>query len=253
MDVTDFPATRALNVDLIVLPEVESTNSFLREHPGHPDRVTVVVTDNQTAGRGRQGRVWSAPPASGLALSVRVPRAADTAWVAAFPLLVGGVVCDVIGQETGIVASLKWPNDVLVGGKKVSGILCEADDGSVIAGVGVNITYPEDALPTPQSTSLHLHAEVGQGMADRLVRGMVSGIIEAVEKARAGHLPQLLDDITGKLATIGQQVTVDFPDGSRREGTATGIGHDGSLELVWADGTSGVVVAGDVWHVTPTA
>ena len=255
MDVADFPGTRALDIDLTVLAEVDSTNSYLHEHPGHPERVTVVVTDNQTAGRGRQGRVWSAPPGSGLALSVRVPLGGNASWVPAFPLLVGGVVCDAIGQETGIVASLKWPNDVLVGGKKVSGILCETHDGSLIAGVGVNISYPEDALPTAQSTSLHLHTDVGNtvAVADRLVRGIVAGIIDAVGKAQAGQLPQLLDSITDKLVTIGQQVTVDFPDGSHRQGTATGIGDDGSLQLRWSDGTSGVVVAGDVWHVTPTA
>ena len=253
MDITDFLATRALDIDLTVLPEVASTNSYLHEHPGHPERVSVVVTDNQTAGRGRQGRVWSVLPGSGLALSVKIPLGADTAWATAFPLLVGGVVCDVIGHETGVVASLKWPNDVLVGGKKVSGILCETHDGSLIAGVGVNIAYPEDALPTAQATSLHLHTDVDNTVADRLVRGMVAGIIEAVEKAQAGHLPELLENITHKLVTIGQHVRVDFPDGSRREGTATGIGPDGSLQLRWTDGTNGVVVAGDVWHVTPTA
>lgn len=253
MDVTDFPATRALDIDLTVLAEVDSTNTYLSDHPGDPERVAVVVTDNQTAGRGRQGRVWSVPPGSGLAVSVRVPTGGDTAWLAAFPLLVGGVVCDVIGQETGVVASLKWPNDVLIGGKKVSGILCETQGGGIIAGVGMNLTYPEDALPTPHSTSLHLHTDVDHTVPDRLVRGMVAGIMGAVEKARGGRLSELLDDVTGKLATIGQHVAVDFPDGSRRQGTATGIAQDGSLQLLWADGTRGVVVAGDVWHVTPTA
>ena len=196
--------------------------------------------------------MWSAPPGSGLALSVKVPLGADTEWVPAFPLLVGVVVCGVIGQETGVVASLKWPNDVLVGGKKVSGILCETHNGGLIAGVGVNINYPADALPTPQSTSLHMHATVDDTVADRLVRGIVTGIIHAVEKARGGHLRELLEAVTHTLATIGQQVTVDFPDGSHRQGIATGIGDDGALQLVWADGTQGVVVAGDVWHVTPT-
>ena len=253
MDVTDLPGTRALDIDLTVLPEVASTNSYLHEHPGHPERVTVVVTDNQTAGRGRQGRVWNAPPGCGLALSVRVPLGGDGPWVPAFPLLVGGVVGDVIGKETGIVASLKWPNDVLIGGKKVAGILCETHDGSLIAGVGVNITYPEDALPTAQSTSLHLHTDVDNTVADRLVRGIVVGVIDAVEKARGGHVRKLLENITHKLVTIGQHVRVDFPDGSHRQGIATGIGPDGSLQLRWTDGTNGVVVAGDVWHVTPTA
>ena len=251
MDSSDFPRTASLDVDLTVLPDVGSTNTFLRQHSGHPDRVGVVVTDNQTSGRGRQDRVWSLPAGAGLAVSVRLPAVGDATWGGAFPLLVGGVVCDVVGRETGVVASLKWPNDVLVAGKKVSGILCEAHDGGLIAGVGVNLNYPEEDLPTPQATSLHMHTDVDHTLPDRLVHGIVLGLIDAVSKARAGLLPALLGAVSDKLATIGQHVRVDFPDGTRREGTATGMGDDGSLQLLWADGTRGVVVAGDVWHVTP--
>lgn len=251
MDDTDFPKTRQLDLDLTVLREVESTNTYVRDLPGDPGRVAVVVTDNQTSGRGRLGRTWSQPAASGLAISIRFPAPTDTSWQAAFPLLVGAVVCDVVSEETGLLAVMKWPNDILVAGKKVAGVLCESHSGFLIAGIGVNLTYPEEHLPTPQATSLHLHTDLHSMLPDRLVHGIVAGLVDAVSKANRGHLPQLIAAVSEKLATIGQQVRVDFPDGSSRRATATGLGDDGSLLVIWSDGTRGIVVAGDVWHVTP--
>ncbi len=251
MDRSDFPRTGSIDCDLTVLIDVDSTNSYLRNHTGDPHRVAVAVTDNQTSGRGRQGRVWSQPAGSGLAMSIRLPDSHNTTWLSAFPLLVGGVVVDVIGRETGLVASVKWPNDVWVSGKKVAGVLCEVTDAGVIAGIGINLRYPEESLPTPQSTSLHLHTEVGQSLPDRLVHGVVTGLIDAVDQLGQGALPTLVRQVAEKTVTIGQSVRVEFPDRSYREGTATGIGRDGSLELLWTDGTTGVVIAGDVWHLTP--
>jgi BirA family biotin operon repressor/biotin-[acetyl-CoA-carboxylase] ligase len=248
---SDFPLTGATDCDLRVLADVDSTNSYLRDHPGDVNRVAVVVTDNQTSGRGRQGRVWSQPAGSGLAVSIRLPVTHDTPWLGAFPLVVGGVVADVIGREIGSVASVKWPNDVLVSGKKIAGVLCEISDGGVIAGIGINLRYPEESLPTPQATSFHLHTAVDESLPDRLVHGLVTGLIDVVDQLEQGHLSTLLHQVKEKTVTIGQQVRLDFPDRSHREGTATGIGQDGSLELVWTDGTPGVVIAGDVWHLTP--
>ena len=251
MDASDFPLTQALGVTFAVLEQVESTNAYLLDNPGIPDTVSVAVSDNQTAGRGRQGRVWSQPPGSGIAMSVRLPVDEGTSWLSAFPLLVGGVVADVIGRETGLVASIKWPNDILLAGKKVSGILCETTDAALIAGIGLNVRYPEDCLPTPQATSLHLHTEVDDSLIDRLVAGIISGLQDLVMRANRGEVATLLADVARVIVTIGERVRVDFPDGSSREGTATGIGPDGSLQLVWLDGSAGVVVAGDVWHVRP--
>ncbi len=253
MDNSDFPLTSALDCDLTVLAEVESTNKYLADHPGQPHRVTVVVTDNQTAGRGRQGRAWSQPPGSGLAMSVRLPVTAGYAWLGAFPLLVGGVVADVIGQETGLLASVKWPNDILIAGKKVCGILCETSHHGVIAGIGLNLNYPEGELPAPHATSLHLHTDIDQTLPDRLVAGIVIGLRDVVTSANGGNVATLLDAVSQKIVTIGQPVRVDFPDRSSRKGTATGIGSDGSLLLLWEDGSEGVVVAGDVWHLTSLA
>ena len=251
MDDSDFPLTRALDVDLALLEQVESTNAFLHDKPGQPGVVSVALTDNQTSGRGRQGRVWSQPPGSGVAMSVRLPISEGASWLAAFPLLVGGVVAEAIGRETGLVASVKWPNDILIAGKKVSGILCEATNGAVIAGIGMNVRYPESALPTPQATSLHLHTQVDDTLVDRLVAGIITGLRDLVIRADRGEVSTLLATAARIIVTIGEKVRVDFPDGSSREGTATGIGPDGSLQMLWLDGSAGVVVAGDVWHISP--
>jgi BirA family transcriptional regulator, biotin operon repressor / biotin---[acetyl-CoA-carboxylase] ligase len=259
MDWQDFPLTQALPVQLTVYSEVGSTNAYLAAYPGDLSTFRVVVTDNQTAGRGRQGRTWSSPAGSGLAVSIGLPAAslggqgtggASPQWLPLLPLLVGSVLAGAIEEEVSDPVTVKWPNDVLVGVKKVAGILVEQVPGvGVVVGFGVNLRYPEEALPTPHSTSLHLHGASGPGLADRIISSVVGALIELWE---AGNdLPEgSWEAVLARLDTIGRAVRVDFPDGSVVVGRAVGVRQDGALRLEPGDGSPEVtVVAGDVWHL----
>lgn len=259
MDRQDFPLTRALPVDLTVLAEVGSTNAYLASHPGDLTAFRLVVTDNQTTGRGRQGRAWSSPAGSGIAVSVGLPRRPGVlevsgnqgpGWLSLLPLLVGAALAAAIDHEVSDPVTVKWPNDVLVGGKKVAGILVErVPEVGVVVGFGVNTHYPEESLPTPQSTSLHLHGASGPGVADRIISGVVGALIELW--GAGPELPEgVWEAMLARLDTVGRDVRVDFPDGSVVTGRAVGIRHDGALRLEPSDGSPEVaVVAGDVWHL----
>lgn len=130
---------------------------------------TVLIAGHQSSGRGRLARPWVAPPDTSLACSVLVdPRrgTADWGWL---PLLVGMAVSDGIREETGVDARLKWPNDVLVGDRKLSGILCEAvtvgPRATAVLGFGINVTLGADQLPVPTATSTALEGSGSSGTA----------------------------------------------------------------------------------------
>src|SRR5262249_11094582 len=140
-----------------VFERLESTNTFALAHA--PDVAydgLVVLADEQTAGRGQHGRTWSCPGGSGVLMSVLIfPPAALhrpailTAWAAVS-------VCELIDKMTGIEASIKWPNDVLVQNRKVCGILVEQRHGTVV-GIGLNVNQPAahfEAAGLPQAASL---------------------------------------------------------------------------------------------------
>ena len=125
---------------------------------------TVLITDYQSAGRGRQGRTWTAPPGSGIAMSILVrPEGIDPARWTWLSLLAGLAVSDGIRRTADLPAVLKWPNDVLVAERKVCGILSERVDTSLgaacVVGIGINVGLAEDQLPVPTATSLAIAAQ----------------------------------------------------------------------------------------------
>jgi len=249
MDATDFPQTARLECDLVVLASAVSTNDYAIENPGNPERLLVVVTNNQTSGRGRAGRTWQLPAGSGLAISFSLPssRAIQEIPPGVIPLLAGYFVSEAITRFGVSPVGVKWPNDVLVGGKKISGILTEkTSDGQTVVGIGINIDYPEDALPTPHSTSLHLHTPVDHTTPDILLAVLVEGFLQLVAD---GIDEATWQSVTDRMVTIGRKIRVDFPGNKQRFGLAQGVGPDGSLRVMWDDGEGGVVLAGDVWHV----
>ena len=143
----------------VVADETASTNADLlaRAAAGVDIDGVALVAEYQTAGRGRHGRTWSAPPRSQIALSVGVG-AGDVpadAW-GWLPLATGVAVVDALSEVTGIVAGLKWPNDVLVGSGKLAGILAEvaAPTPVIVVGLGLNVTLTADEAPDPAATSL---------------------------------------------------------------------------------------------------
>jgi BirA family biotin operon repressor/biotin-[acetyl-CoA-carboxylase] ligase len=159
--------------ELTVVAETGSTNADLAARAVAEDlgEGVVLTSDHQAAGRGRIGRAWEAPARSGLAVSALLaPREVGTARWSWVPLLTGLAVVDVLHRVCGLPATLKWPNDVLVGEAKVSGILVErveAPSGpALVVGTGLNVSLRADELPVPTATSLVLE---GSATTDREV------------------------------------------------------------------------------------
>jgi len=116
----------------------------------------VAATDEQTEGRGRLGRSWHAPAGSSLLFSIVLEPAVPSSRLPELSLVAGAAVAEAISSETGLETTVKHPNDVLIGGRKVAGILAESADGRVVLGIGINVTQPRGELPTAEATSLTL-------------------------------------------------------------------------------------------------
>lgn len=242
-----------------VLPSAPSTNALLAERAraGRAAAGAVLVAEHQTAGRGRLDRTWVSPPGAALTFSALL--APDRVSVARWPwlpLLVGVAVSEAVRRVTGVEAALKWPNDVLVGERKLAGILIERVETGrgafAVVGVGLNVSLAAEDLPVPTATSLLVE---GAATVDRAA--MLCEILRALEARYLQWQADGGDPATGlhaaylrRCVTIGRTVRVDLPTGAQVLGEAAGIDGDGRLEVRTAHG-SRVLGAGDVVHVRP--
>jgi BirA family transcriptional regulator, biotin operon repressor / biotin---[acetyl-CoA-carboxylase] ligase len=155
-----------------------STQRLLQ--PDDPEGA-IAVADEQSEGRGRLGRSWHAPAGTSVLVSVLLRPRVDSARLPELSLLTGGAVAEAIAEVTGLDPAIKFPNDVLLGGKKVAGILAESSDGRVVLGIGVNANQTAEQLPADaqmEPTSLRL--EHGEEI-DRAA--LLAAILLRVERA----------------------------------------------------------------------
>jgi BirA family biotin operon repressor/biotin-[acetyl-CoA-carboxylase] ligase len=241
--------------DVRVLEATRSTNADVAAaaRQGLPQGL-VVVTQNQTAGRGRLARSWQSAPGAGLAVSVLLrPDSVPASRWPWLPLLAGVAVRAAVSQATGIDARLKWPNDVLVGDRKLAGILLERVDGipapAAVVGIGLNVSMSAQQLPVPGATSLALEG-VAAAPGDLLVAVLQRLGHAYVDWCAVDGDPRagLADDYAAACATLGSSVRVSMPDGSQLSGVACGVDDFGRLQVRTGD-TTVVVGAGDVVHL----
>ena len=245
---SDFPLLRQQLAGLEILAETDSTNDVLKSQALAD--YTAVLTDHQKAGRGRMGRTWVSVPGHGLAFSVLMPGTSPSqqSWL---PLVAGASVVKAMRAQGAVNVELKWPNDVLVEERKISGILCEVrPDGRVIVGIGVNVDYSTGGLPSDEATSLAEFSEVSPQSIDVFLATVVSSLREFVETPVPGVPTMAKGSVEDVLATLGREVSVHDLDGTVWSGVAQGLTDDGHL-LLRESVTSGerVVVASDVRHL----
>jgi len=202
----------------------------------------VAVTEHQTAGRGRAGRQWEDTPGAALLSSVllRPPNASAAPQLS---LVCALAVAESVEATTALEASVKWPNDVLVAGRKVAGILLEGHEGAIVCGIGVNVSQTEETLPRDtRMPPASLHTLTGQ-QHDRAA--LLVALLERLETRydawlEAG-LASLLPALERRNALRGREVHV-----GDEAGTAGRIAEDGRLTLTRPDGTIVLVASGEV-------
>ncbi|MEV5651553.1 biotin--[acetyl-CoA-carboxylase] ligase [Nocardia sp. NPDC052254] len=235
-----------------VVETTGSTNADLIAQAADPHADhRVLIAEYQDSGRGRHDRTWVAPPRAQIAMSILVRLAGiDPARLGWLPLLTGVAAVDAI-RTVGVDASLKWPNDVLIGGRKVAGILAEvavaAENPAVVVGMGLNVSLTESELPVPHAISLEL---AGAQNIDR------TELVQMLLRSFAGYFTRWRDaswDVTelaaayrDRCVTLGAEVRAELPGGDVLTGVATDVDEHGRLII-----GNRTVSAGDVTHLRP--
>ena len=242
---------------LDVVEETGSTNADLLDRAATGEDIdgSVLLAEYQTAGRGRHGRHWSAPPRTQIALSVGINGSSvpHTGW-GWLPLATGVAVADALHAVAGVPAGLKWPNDVLVDGGKLAGILAEvaAPASAIVVGLGLNVTLTAEAAPDPAATSLLLlkAAPNDRTALTRRILRELAGRIDAWRSA-GGADAALIADYQRHSRTLGTRVRATLPGDREVVGLARSVDELGRLQI----DTGGEVVtvsAGDIAHLRPS-
>lgn len=232
---------------IIHLAQVTSTNDYLaqRWRSSHQRKIgafTAVLADFQTEGRGRLDRQWIAPKGSSLLLSVLIPQ--DPAQLSWLPLAAGMAVQDALAPLIPGRVDLKWPNDILVGGQKIGGILSEylgeAEGTAWVAlGIGINLNQSRSELPEVSATSLRV-----EGALDVTPTALASQIV--------GHLRTVLArpfspaEYANRCISADSPVRVTLPTGETLVGVGAGVDNTGALLVQTDGGAITAITAGDV-------
>lgn len=234
-----------------VVDATGSTNADLAARAAEPGIIgTVRITTDQTSGRGRHARVWSAPPGGQVAVSVVLDARGSTERLGWLSLATGVAAASAIESATGVRPTLKWPNDVLVDGKKVAGILAEyipsPAGGVVIVGIGINTAMTADELPVDTATSLQI--ESGQPVD---VPTLVADYLKALgDMPWPDDIEDLARRYRDRCDTLGRRVRLSLPDERSVDGVADDVDEQGRIVIRTDDGPF-TAAAGDVLHLRP--
>jgi BirA family transcriptional regulator, biotin operon repressor / biotin---[acetyl-CoA-carboxylase] ligase len=245
--------TQIIGRDVQYFKETESTNTIAREIAGSVEEGTVVIAESQTGGRGRMGRKWISPE-GGIWLSIIIKPKIQPLYASRITLLAGVSVAKTI-RSYGLLAKIKWPNDVLINGKKVCGILTEIEAeidliDYCVVGIGIDANVDTESFPEEaRETSTSLKKELGSGI-NRVE--FVQKLLEEFESLylkfqRDGFSP-ILEEWRNMSATIGEWVKITT-QARTIYGEAIGVDSEGALVLETGEGKLEKIVAGNCEHL----
>lgn len=244
---------KMLEKELFLYREVSSTNS-IAQHMARSGAVegTIVLSSLQTSGMGRMKRQWACPAGQGILMSIVLRPEIDVQLVPQLTLLCGVVVAETIRQTTGCEAGIKWPNDIVIGGKKVCGILAQSSFTGpaplhVIMGIGINVNQTYDQLPLDcRKTSTSLKLELGQRFSRLRVLEQFIILWDKNFKSflKGGH-SYLRPKWIANNVTLGREVTINKGN-ELRQGLAVDISERGGLIVSFADGSTEEFLAEDL-------
>ena len=252
MIVSKMAYSRTIGCEIREFASLGSTNSTARmmASEGAPEG-TVIIAWEQTEGKGRLGRFWHSPP-GGLYLSVILRPPPDIEGTSAIPLLAGLAVSKAISTSAGVVTSLKWPNDVLIGERKVCGILSESSFKGeklefVVVGIGINVRAPGMPLLEDERPATSLEEE-GADVELKEIRNDLLCILDMLYgRFLEGEIDSILGEWSERSSTIGRDVSVVTPSGEVK-GLAIGLDRSGALILRQGQRLT-ILQSGDCLHL----
>lgn len=244
----EYLKTRFVGHRTLYYPVVSSTQDAAKQAAKDGAREgTIAIADHQTAGRGRLGRKWLSSPDNSIMVSIVLHP--DMEQLHQLNMVAALAVAQSIEKLTGLKATLKWPNDVLIEGKKVSGALVESDVqgeqvGSAIVGIGLNVNLDTSSLTDISATATSLKEMLGKEVSrPQMLEGLLCEFEEVYQALRHGQ--PVRKEWQARLETLGKHIVVRRAD-DMLEGCAESVDNDGNLLVRCADGQVITVTAGDV-------
>ena len=247
--------TRLVGRELRCFEELDSTNNYLKTLPEAPDGLAVTA-DSQTAGRGRMDRSFQSPKGQGIYLSVLLRPPLPPERLPPVTALAGVAVCAAVERVCGVRPGLKWPNDPVLNGKKLCGILTEmsleAETGrvqSLVLGIGINVSQgPEDFSPQVREMATSLGQALGKPVSrPRLTAALLEELDRTYAALLAGDLSAYLSAYRRDCVNLGKTVQLlPFGGGERETAQAVDIDEDFSLVVRGPDGKERTVRSGEV-------
>jgi len=251
--------TKTVGKEIIYLNSIGSTNDYAKKaaSEGAPDG-TVVVADMQTAGKGRLGRFWQSPAGKGIYLSVILRPDASPAHMQIITVAAAAAAVTAIEKSTGLKTLIKWPNDIVIDGKKVCGILTEMNSeldrvNYIVLGIGFNYSQDKEDFPgelADRATSLKICSETRGIKFEKktkliLIREFLKELDKLYEDILEGRSARILSTWKANTATLGKEVRVTCRD-AEYTGTAVDITEDAGLLVRMSDGTLREIKSGEV-------
>lgn len=238
-----------------MVDSTDSTNSVAMQMLGNGALPgTLVIAETQTNGRGRLQRAWFSPPGTGLYLSMIMRPELALSDLPKIPLVAGVAVCRAIEEETGLQPGLKWPNDLLLDGRKFAGILCESEGAvtsgqiGVVLGIGINVSTPRESFPyrlRSKTTSLTAHSGRFFQRGQILAR-IIPAIDRMMARLEQSDFAGILKEWKVRDAIKGKKMTWLTPQGEKVTGKSLGPDSEGVLYIMDDNGTVHRVLSGDV-------
>lgn len=232
--------------------EIDSTNNFAKKlaAEGYPEG-TVVIAERQTAGRGRRGRQWQSEPGQGIFMSLILRPVLPVKELSRITLIIAVAIVDTL-NEVGIKSGIKWPNDVLINGRKIAGILTEAVtdmDGIeyIVTGVGLNVnTLTQDFPEEFRSIATSVQEEAGRLIPRvELLRGLLLQLENRYQQLISGGFSEILEKVRSLSIVIGRDIQIDSVNGIT-SGRAIDIDNNGFLMVRDAMGNIHHVMSGEI-------
>ncbi len=244
--------TRVVGREVLVFRQVTSTNLLLADRASTgAEEGLVVLAEEQTAGMGRRQRRWFAPYGTSVLMSILLRPSIPAADGFLITMMASVATLNAIEAETGLVGALKWPNDVLLHGRKTAGVLVEShiQSGAVVAaivGIGINVNFDPAQIPDIPPGATSLMVEAGRPVPRvPLIRALLRRADDLYDLVKAGQGIQVVQLWRERLSTVGRRVRVLLPQ-ETVEGVAEEVTYQGGLVIRLDDGSRRTVHAGEV-------
>lgn len=250
-EIKDNLTTTFMGSEIIYFKEVDSTNNMAKKLAREGCKEgTIVIADKQSNGKGRLGRTWASPPNEGIWMSVVLRPALSPNKASQLTLIAGLSMCEVIREITGLDAKIKWPNDIVINGKKVCGILTEMsaqieDIEYVVVGIGVNVNIEDFPSDLPYATSLAV-----EGKEKYSRKHIITAFLKLFEQDYKQYIKKqnlifIKERYEKNCITLNKKVKLVSRE-TEIIATSLGISSEGAIIVKLEDGTVQEIFTGEV-------